>query len=559
VAFVVARLSSSRLPAKQLRPVGGKPIIDWIFQNLSQCRELDEVVLATVAEPQNEPLRGVARRAGVSFFWYEGEVNDVTTRLRRAAETHDADICILVSADCPLVHGQSVDELIKVLRAAPQIDYLTLPPLSPERHCLLEGIQIARRSAWQRADDLSDRPELREHQFPVIYRNPGLFNDRPTVLSFPVYGPRHRMSVDTWADMDFMNAIHDRLAELGRPFSLPEAVKLLDEEPHLRTLNAHVYQRGLVEEIREVLLVADAGGEFGYGHFMRSREVAGQIVESLSWPVTFLLDDEKAAGMAEDCGFKVLWGALERPVRPAPKNRACVTPSEAAQGLGLVLVDVSARRTPAPGWRKRNFPDIPVVVMDREDNPAREADLIIFPGVTGRAKSHRTEGPRIVEGMEYAILRREVSRHIGVPRAKDIDVLAYLYDEGQKTAVAQAAAQNGWRAEILQGFNPEFPKLLARSKVFLSGFGQSFYEALALGTYPAAWPLSPLHEADAEAFYQTAGLPPVLVRTAADLNKTLGPLLAESPDHPLCLSDGTPAILREIAALCRDWPRKMPQ
>ncbi|MCB1788364.1 MAG: hypothetical protein KDJ33_19060, partial [Gammaproteobacteria bacterium] len=51
VAFVVARLSSSRLPQKQLRQIGGKSILDWIMDELGACRELDQVVVATVAEP----------------------------------------------------------------------------------------------------------------------------------------------------------------------------------------------------------------------------------------------------------------------------------------------------------------------------------------------------------------------------------------------------------------------------------------------------------------------------------------------------------------------------
>jgi spore coat polysaccharide biosynthesis protein SpsF (cytidylyltransferase family) len=37
VAFVVARLSSSRLPAKQLRHIGPKSIIEWIMDALADC------------------------------------------------------------------------------------------------------------------------------------------------------------------------------------------------------------------------------------------------------------------------------------------------------------------------------------------------------------------------------------------------------------------------------------------------------------------------------------------------------------------------------------------
>ncbi|MBW2097104.1 MAG: hypothetical protein JRI80_19795, partial [Deltaproteobacteria bacterium] len=50
VAFVVVRLSSSRLPEKQFRLIGDRSILQWIIDELRICKELDEIVIATVAE-----------------------------------------------------------------------------------------------------------------------------------------------------------------------------------------------------------------------------------------------------------------------------------------------------------------------------------------------------------------------------------------------------------------------------------------------------------------------------------------------------------------------------
>lgn len=553
VAFVVARLNSARLPQKQLRTIGGKPIINHILDSLKNARELDEVVIATVAERDNEPLRDIAEQAGVGLFWYEGRVDDVTTRLRLAAEGFDADICLLISADCPLIHGPSIDEIVGQFRLAPEADFVTLPHLGPDRHQLLEGVQVARRSAWQRADDISDRPELREHQFPVLYRNPELFSSAPAHLDESIYGKHHRMSVDTWADLEFMETLFEHLSARGLPFELPHAVKLLEERPELREINGHVHQRALIEDLRDVLIMCDAGGQYGYGHFMRCRELAGQIVERLSWPVTFYLDDERAAQMAEECGFHVLWGALEREPEPPPQGRQWLPVREAAATHGCVIVDISARRTPHPGWRERMAEDVPVVIIDREDAPAAEADMIVFPGVTGRREGDRSGLPHLVEGLPYVILRREVRRYAGLAAQKDIDVLAYLYPEEQRAALQLAAEENGWNVEILSGFTEEFPKLLARSRVFISGYGQTFYEALSLGAVPACWPLSGLHRADAASFYRAVALPPAIIEEDEQLAAVIGPLLANSHTDTPSLEDGTPAIVAEIATLCRSW------
>ena len=112
-------------------------------------------------------------------------------RLNSAADLYAAEICLLISADCPLVHGPSVDALVRAMRGSPQADYLALPPNARGEACLLEGVQVARARAWRRADAMSDRPELREHQFPVISRNPDRFLRVEAAL------PRAR--VEAWA------------------------------------------------------------------------------------------------------------------------------------------------------------------------------------------------------------------------------------------------------------------------------------------------------------------------------------------------------------------------
>lgn len=52
VAFVVARLSSSRFPEKHLRTIGDTRIIDWTIEGLNSSEEIDQIVITTIAEPE---------------------------------------------------------------------------------------------------------------------------------------------------------------------------------------------------------------------------------------------------------------------------------------------------------------------------------------------------------------------------------------------------------------------------------------------------------------------------------------------------------------------------
>jgi len=552
VAFVVVRLSSSRFPGKQFRLIGDRSILQWIIDELRTCKELDEIVISTVAEKENEPLRDFARDRGLPCFWYEGEVDHVTTRLRRAAEEFNADICVLVSGDCPLIHGPSIDHLIKESRKHPDADLIRVEKDDEGNPPALQGIQVARKSAWQRADDLSDRPELKEHQFPVIGKRPDLFKTHLCRFSKDLYNPyHHRLSVDAWADLEFMNAIHDSLRADNNPFSLPAALNLLKQHSELLEINRHVHQMGVGEERKKVLMIVDAGNGYGYGHLMRSRELALQITERLGWPVTFAVDDEKARRLLDASGIRTINKAQGIP--DEGRSLAFQIPKPPSH-FDVIVFDIYHQRDLGTGWRQM-FPwDSRVVVLDHVGNWTKEADLVIIPGVTydDSIDIKNDRHSRVIAGRQYVILRREIRRLKRRHIKKDIDLLAYLYSPDQKDAVRNLAGKNGFNIHVVEDFESDFAELLARSLIFLSGFGYSFYEALSLGAYPITLPLSDTHRIDAGKFYDRLGIPQGIMKSVEGLGDMLNNLVSqENTFENLKIDDGTPRIVEEIASLLK--------
>lgn len=547
VAFVVARLSSSRFPAKHLRVIGDKRIIDWTIGGLKQSRQIDQIVIATVAEPENEPLRQIALDEQVEFFWYEGEVDHVTTRLRKAAEAYDADICLLISGDCPLIHGPLIDHLVRDLKSEPDADFVQVSPDKEGNAPVTEGIGVYRKSAWQRGDDLSDRPELKEHQFPIISRSPEIFTPVHSILPPECYGVKHRLSVDTRSDLEFMNEVYRELEELSRPFALPEVIRLINNNESLRQINAHVYQRRLVERLKKALFVVDAGGPFGYGHLMRCIELGHQMVERISSPIRFMVDDPRAQEILGHHAIPALWGALGREANRAPGGTT--TCHRVPEDCDLLILDVSALRAFPEGWRKSLHPDCTVIVLDNLHPWVAEADLVCIPGVTCPDRPEMLfEGgvPDIRAGKEYVILRQPIRSAAAKVVSKDIDLLAYLHRGEDRSAVREFAERSKRHIHVVEGFQEDFPELLARSRCYLGNFGYGFYEALALGAYPVNWPISDEHDADALLFYRRMGLAPMRVTGADDLSAQILPLLQTRAWEGITLTDGTPAIVQAI-------------
>ncbi|MBN2644196.1 MAG: NTP transferase domain-containing protein [Desulfuromonadaceae bacterium] len=549
VAFIVARLSSSRLPAKQLRMVGDKPVVQWIIDNLRRCHELDEIVIATVAEDENLPLRDYAEHQGLPCFWYQGEIDHVTTRLRRAAEHYQADICLLISGDCPLVDAEAVDLLVSALRQAPEAEVLRIE--NPEETvCMLEGVHAVRRTAWQRADDLSVRPEQKEHQFPVIGQQSQLFSWLTVHLPKKFYAQKHRLSVDTLADLEFMNTLHDQLQAHNKPFSLENVLALLETRPQLRGINDHVYQRQLIETKTRLLFIVDAGGSYGLGHLTRSAELARQIVERKGWPVTFVIDDDVACHYLEQRGFRTHWGTLGRPTRSGTGQPTADFDTLFAEH-SLLLIDIFDQRSLPENWRSQLPGGLPVVSVGNAQPWAEQTDLLIMPGVSRipqpvRDLEHKQQ-LRVVDGLDALILRREFF----VPRSseKDLDLLVYLHHAEMRQQLAQWLEQEQISALVLNEFCPDMAERMARSRFYLGGFGTASYEALALNACPICWPHSAVNRCDALRFYTALSLPPLLAETPEQLIQLLRPLLSQPPLELPRVQDNSARLIKQMVEL----------
>jgi spore coat polysaccharide biosynthesis protein SpsF len=543
--------------------IGDRPMLQWVVDQLRHCKDLDDIVLATVAEAENRPLQDFAEKNGMPCFWYQGEVEHVTTRLRRAAEAFDADVCVLVSGDCPLIHAPAIDQLIRSLKDSPDADTVGLLPDSHGHPPALQGIVASRKKAWQLADNLADRPELKEHQFPVIGLRPDLFQPVEVVLPGAIYMPPHRLSVDTLADLAFMNALYDELENRNLPFDLPHVVALLIEQPDLKQINAHVHQRRLVEKIKKVLFIIDAGGRYGFGHLMRCLELAGQITERLGWPVHFLIDDQQAEAIINKKGCKTWWGAFGRPANPN-RRRDSSTVQRLACAYDLLVLDIFDQRGPRAGWRSGIGKEKKCVIIENTQPWTREADMIVLPNIldeyppasssknqTNTSDRLKLVGPKVVGGEQFIILRNEIRRLASNLPPKEIDVLVYLHDLTRREWIRDFLETFNLKSKIAGTFEKEFGVDLARARVFISGFGVSFNEALALQTVPVCWPDSDAHRDDAARFYRHLGMNPLIVDSMANVKGMIVAALNEQSKRPTLLQDGTPNIVAEITGLFR--------
>jgi len=65
LALVTARGGSVRLPGKNLRPLGGKPLINWSIEIVQGIPDISEILVST----DNESIADISRKAGALVPW----------------------------------------------------------------------------------------------------------------------------------------------------------------------------------------------------------------------------------------------------------------------------------------------------------------------------------------------------------------------------------------------------------------------------------------------------------------------------------------------------------
>ena len=112
IASIQARMGSTRAPGKVLREISGKPLIQHVYDRLSQSKKIDKVVIATSINPKDDELVKYAQSKGVDI--YRGSEEDLWERHLGVAEAYGAHILVRICGDCPFIDSEIIDRAIDV-------------------------------------------------------------------------------------------------------------------------------------------------------------------------------------------------------------------------------------------------------------------------------------------------------------------------------------------------------------------------------------------------------------------------------------------------------------
>ena len=99
VAVIPARYGSSRFPGKPLADICGKPMIWWVYNQVTQIQEFSDVFIAT----DDERIVTVCEQYGLKSVITSSDHSTHVHRIHEVSDKIDADYYVVVCGDEPLI------------------------------------------------------------------------------------------------------------------------------------------------------------------------------------------------------------------------------------------------------------------------------------------------------------------------------------------------------------------------------------------------------------------------------------------------------------------------
>ena len=235
VAIIQARMGSSRLAGKVLKPLAGVPALQHVYTRACMIEGLDEVVIATTTAASDDVVVDCCNERNIPV--YRGSEDDVLDRYVQTACALQADLVMRITADCPLLDPIESGKVLNCMLAYPESDYVTncAPPTYPDGLdtgvSKMESLEVA----WREAEAGSP---YREHVTMYLAKQPERFNVRNVAndidLSF------HRWTLDEEDDYHMLSLVYDKLKRRNQFGYLHEVLAILRDYPEIAKINAHI-------------------------------------------------------------------------------------------------------------------------------------------------------------------------------------------------------------------------------------------------------------------------------------------------------------------------------
>jgi 3-deoxy-manno-octulosonate cytidylyltransferase (CMP-KDO synthetase) len=126
IGVIPARFKSTRFEGKPLALIAGKPMIYWVYQQVSKVTAFDEIYVAT----EDERILKACEKYGMNCVMTADTHKTGTDRLGEVARKIEADFYVNIQGDEPMIEPETVASVIRSFEAHPEYDvFNTMTPI----------------------------------------------------------------------------------------------------------------------------------------------------------------------------------------------------------------------------------------------------------------------------------------------------------------------------------------------------------------------------------------------------------------------------------------------
>ena len=121
-AVIPARYASTRFPGKPLADLGGKPMIQWVYEGAQRCPLIDRVLVAT----DDQRIAAAVTAFGGTAVMTRTDHPTGTDRLAEVTSELDSELIVNVQGDEPLIDPAMIETAVQPLLDNPVLAMGTL-------------------------------------------------------------------------------------------------------------------------------------------------------------------------------------------------------------------------------------------------------------------------------------------------------------------------------------------------------------------------------------------------------------------------------------------------
>ncbi|MBB4823661.1 spore coat polysaccharide biosynthesis protein SpsF [Sporosarcina luteola] len=237
IVIIQARMGSSRLPGKILKPLGEVDVLTYVTSRCKEIQGVCEVIVATSLLQQDDAVEQWCVDNGITCF--RGSEEDVLDRYVQCAKQYEPDYVMRVTSDCPFVDYEMANAILALMERE-RVDIVDVVGGLP-RGLTVELISY---EALLFIDKNGQENRHREHVTYYAYE----YREQFKRVSYDVPSnrlhPEFRITLDTEEDYALCKAV---ASHFNNPLvSSADVIQFLIGHPDVAKLNAHIEQKPVV-------------------------------------------------------------------------------------------------------------------------------------------------------------------------------------------------------------------------------------------------------------------------------------------------------------------------